>query len=152
MIEWIKTKTIGLMAIGWALTAGYAAYVTYSGGIHVDNRTMVTANTSSSSNSSSNSVAVNVNGGQFWGKGGYALTYRAFSSADEMVAFLNSLDEGQRYGMSVVKDDKTFGAPKYVVIYREQSKDTVEKRSTSYYVDGKKVDRLPQGAAKALAK
>lgn len=143
--EWIKTKAIQLMAIGWGLTAFIALYFLWAGGIHVDKRTIVTANTSSSSNSSSNSVAVNVNGSQFWGKSGYAITSRTFFNVDEMVIFINSLDEGQRFGMNII-----FAEPKFIVIFRQDVEYVVENKITLFTVDGQKVKELPSNINKLI--
>jgi hypothetical protein len=95
MIEWIKTKAILILGILLAISiVGNVvfSFVIFKNGLKVIHNQYITTNSKSDSYSSSGAMNINILGQQQYWNGKWSYEFKDFSTNDEMVKFINSLD------------------------------------------------------------
>lgn len=92
IMEWLKSKAIIILAILLALSIAGNVVQVFMKGIKVTRNEYITNTSTSNSYASSGAMNMNVIGQQQYWNGKWSYEFKDFSTNDEMVKFINTLD------------------------------------------------------------
>jgi len=121
MIDFIKTKMLWVLLILFIASVAGNVYFIIGKGVNFTTNNTSESVSNSYSNASSSSIAINVNGGNYWGNSKVVYDFQKFSTFEEAMIFINSQSEGNLYNVQVLVDNQYTreGYPRnFIVMYR----------------------------------